>query len=172
MKKNKLIIIYAVLIFIFLILYLSLDNKKIYNTEDLVGKKMNEVDLLYFESEGTFNTREIFKNKFVLFNFWASWCAPCRKEHKNLIRLSKNKNLEIIGVNFKDSPQSAKKFLEELGNPFSILAKDPDGKQSINFGIYGIPETILIDKDSNIVKKYVGPLNLKDVNEIRSIVKK
>ena len=80
-----------------------------------------------------------------LINFWASWCAPCRIEHPHLMELSKEKNLKILGVNFKDKKINALKFLKDLGNPYDYLAKDSKVKQSVNFGIYGIPESILID---------------------------
>ncbi len=172
MKKIYLITIFAFLIFIFTTLYLSLDTRKIYNTEDIIGKKIDTVELTLFENKKTFNTKEISNYKFTLFNFWASWCAPCRKEHKNLVNLSKNRNLKIIGVNFKDDQIKAKKFLEKMGNPFFILTKDPEGKKSVNFGVYGIPETILVNQDLEILKKYIGPLDSKDVNEIKNIIKK
>ena len=172
MKKIHLIATFAFLIFIFTTLYLSLNNRKIYNTEDIIGQKIDTVELTLFDNSKTFNTKEISNYKFTLFNFWASWCAPCRKEHKNLIKLSKNKNLKIIGVNFKDNRTNAQEFLQEMGNPFFILTKDPKGKQSVNFGVYGIPETILVNQDLEILKKYIGPLNSKDVNEIKNIIKK
>ena len=171
MKKSYLFIIYFILATIFLIFYFSLDNKKIYNTENIIGKKIETVELTLF-TNNIFNTKEISNFEYTLINFWASWCGPCRKEHKNLVRLSKLTNLKIIGINFKDDENNAKKFLKEMGNPFSILAKDTSGKKSIEFGIYGIPETILINRDLIVLKKYVGPLNRKDVNEIEKIVSK
>ena len=171
MKKTQLIITFTFLIFIFVTLYFSLDNRKIYNTENIVGKEIEEVELTLFHSNKKFNTKEVSNYNFTLFNFWASWCAPCRKEHKNLIKLSKNKNLKLIGVNFKDNKNEAKKFLEEMGDPFFILTMDPQGKKSVNFGVYGIPETILVNQDLEILKKYIGPLDFNDVNEIEKIVK-
>ena len=89
MKKTQLIITFTFLIFIFVTLYFSLDNRKIYNTENIVGKEIEEVELTLFHSNKKFNTKEVSNYNFTLFNFWASWCAPCRKEHKNLIKLSK-----------------------------------------------------------------------------------
>ena len=171
MKNINLISVCIFFVFIFVTLYLSLDNRKIYNTEDIIGQKLEQVELNIFKNNKTFNTKEISNYKFTLINFWASWCGPCRKEHKNLIKLSKNKNLKLIGVNFKDNKNEAKKFLEEMGDPFFILTMDPQGKKSVNFGVYGIPETILVNQDLEILKKYIGPLDFNDVNEIEKIVK-
>ena len=85
--------------------------------------------------------------------------------------LSKNENIKILGVNFKDKKINALNFLEELGNPYYYLAMDSSGKQSVNFGIYGIPESILVDNKLNILKKIIGPLNEKDLEEIEEIIK-
>ena len=86
------------------------------------------------------------------------------------MQLSKEKNLKILGVNFKDKKNNALNFLKNLGNPYHYLAKDVQGKQSVNFGIYGIPESILIDKEFIVIKKFVGPLNLTDFYEIKKII--
>ncbi len=172
MRKINYIIISIFFSFLFIILYSSLDNERIYNTKDLIGKKISQVEINLFQSNETINTEEFINNEFTILNFWASWCAPCRKEHPNLVRLSKIKNIKLVGVNIKDNVESAKSFLKENGNPFDILAEDKNGKNSVNFGVYGIPETILIDSELKILKKYIGPLNIKDVNEIRKLVKK
>ena len=172
MRKINYIIISILFSFLFIVLYSSLDNERIYNTKDLIGKKISQVEINLFQSNETINTEEFINNEFTILNFWASWCAPCRKEHPNLVRLSKIKNIKLVGVNIKDNVESAKSFLKENGNPFDILAEDKNGKNSVNFGVYGIPETILIDSELKILKKYIGPLNIKDVNEIRKLVKK
>ena len=172
MKKINYILISILFSFLFIILYFSLGNQRVYDTKDLIGKKISEVEINLFQSSETINTKEFIKNEFTILNFWASWCGPCRKEHPNLVRLSKIKNPKIIGINFKDDKENAKSFLKENGNPFHILTEDKDGKNSVNFGVYGIPETILIDSELKILKKYIGPLNIKEVNEIRKIVKK
>ena len=172
MKKINYIIVSILFSFLFIILYFSLGNQRVYDTKDLIGKKISEVEINLFQSSETINTKEFIKNEFTILNFWASWCGPCRKEHPNLVRLSRIKNLKIIGINFKDDKENAKSFLKENGNPFHILTEDKDGKNSVNFGVYGIPETILIDSELKILKKYIGPLNIKEVNEIRKIVKK
>ena len=172
MKKKNLIITCIFFIFFFITMFLSLDKNKIYSTRDYVGQQLADVDLEYFNKNSIFNTKKISNYNFTLINFWASWCGPCRKEHKNLMALSENKNLKIIGINFRDKQNNAKEFLKEMGNPFFILTKDTDGKKSVNFGVYGIPETILVNQDLQILKKYIGPLSLKDVREINKIVKK
>ena len=172
MRKINYIIISILFSFLFIILYSSLDNERVYNTKDLIGKKISQVEINLFQSNETINTKEFINNEFTILNFWASWCAPCRKEHPNLVRLSKIKNIKLVGVNFKDNVENAKSFLKENGNPFDILAEDKNGKNSVNFGVYGIPETILIDSELKILRKYIGPLNIKEVNEIRKLVKK
>ena len=172
MKKINIIIVCSFFLFIFTTLFFSLENEKIYNTENIIGKKINEVELNLFNNSGIFNTKEISKYNYALLNFWASWCGPCRIEHKYLLKLSKIKNLKIIGINFKDDKINAKKFLNELGNPFFVLTTDVEGKKSVNFGVYGIPETFLVNKDLIILKKYIGPLDQKDVNEIKKIINK
>jgi cytochrome c biogenesis protein CcmG/thiol:disulfide interchange protein DsbE len=86
------------------------------------------------------------------------------------MNLANEKNLKLLGVNFKDKKNQANFFLTKFGNPYDFLAKDELGKQSINFGIYGIPESILINKDLLIIKKFVGPLSAEDFNIIKQII--
>ena len=159
------------IIFVLSIFYISLNRNTNYDTEYLVGNKLAEINLKDFDKD-TFYTENDFKNnKYTLINFWASWCGPCRVEHPVLMKLSKEKNLRILGVNFKDSKNNATKFLDNLGNPYYQITGDQDGKQSIRLGIYGIPESILVNSELIILKKYIGPLNLDDLNEIKKLMK-
>ena len=169
----RIIRISIVLLFVFILLvfYNSLNRKTNYSTDYLVGNKLANINLKSFDDKKIFSNKDFRKNKYTLINFWASWCAPCRVEHPYLIQLSKEKNLYIVGVNFKDKKNNALNFLNNLGNPYNYLAKDTNGKQSVNFGIYGIPESILIDNKFNILKKIIGPLNERDIEEIKEITK-
>jgi len=163
----------SVFLFIFFILgvfFFSLKEDSNYDTKNLIGKKLPEFKLEDFYTKKILEAKDFKNNKFTLINFWASWCGPCRNEHPVLIKLSKSENLKIIGVNFKDKKVNASKFLKDLGNPYDFIAKDQKGKQSVNFGIYGIPESILIDKDFFILKKYIGPLSIDDLEEIINII--
>ena len=92
-----------------------------------------------------------------LVNFWASWCAPCRVEHPNLEELA-GEGVTIYGVNYKDKPEAARRFLNELGNPYAAIGADESGRMGIDWGLYGVPETFVIDGDGNIVLRFAGPV--------------
>ena len=170
MQKIIKITIIFLLIFILGIFFLSLNKSSNYNTESLVGNKLGEIELVSFEDDSIFTDDDFKMNSFTLINFWASWCAPCRVEHPHLMELSKENNIKILGVNFKDKKNNALKFLKDLGDPYEYLTRDSNGKQSVNFGIYGIPESILIDDKLTIIKKFVGPLTKQDLNNIKEII--
>ena len=157
--------------FILVIFYFSLNTIKTYDTKDLIGKKISNIEFDILNSEEKFNTKNLIENDFTLINFFASWCGPCRKEHKYLVQLSKAKKLKILGINYRDDKTNANRFLEQLGNPYFKVLSDKKGKNSVNFGVYGIPETILVDKELYIIKKYIGPLNQKDVNKILKLIR-
>ena len=103
-------------------------------------------------------------------NIWASWCVPCRDEHPFLMNLSNQKNLEIIGLNYKDDNKKAKIFLKELDNPYKIIFSDISGTIAIEWGAYGVPETFLIS-DKKIIKKFIGPLDNSSLIEIKKLIK-
>ena len=168
----RIIRISIVLLFVFILLvfYNSLNRKTNYSTDYLVGNKLVNINLKSFDDDKIYTSEDFKKSRYTLINFWASWCAPCRIEHPYLMQLSKEKNLKILGVNFKDKKINASKFLDELGNPYYYMAKDTTGKQSVNFGIYGIPESILINNETIVLKKFVGPLNEQNLNDIKEII--
>lgn len=169
---QNIIKITIVIIFFFTIgvFFISLDKDNSYNTESLIGKKITKINLEHFNEKKFFINEDLKKNNYTLINFWASWCGPCRDEHAFLIELSKEENLTLLGVNFKDKKKQAENFLNDLGNPYDFLAKDEYGKHSVDFGIYGIPESILINKNLVILKKFVGPLSSEDFNLIVKII--
>ena len=171
MQKTIKLITVSLLVFILGIFYLSLNRSSNYDTKSLVGNKIADIELKSLQSEKFFTNDDFKNNKYTLINFWASWCAPCRVEHPILMKLSQTKNLVILGINFKDKEPQAKIFLSELGNPYDLLAKDKNGKHSVKFGIYGIPESILINKELMIIQKFVGPLSVDDYNNIIKIIK-
>ena len=171
MQNTIKIIIFLIFFFIISVFYISLTRETNYDTSNLINKKIPEFKVIYEDETGFYTRDDLKKNDFTLINFWASWCAPCKVEHPILMRLSKSKKLKILGVNFKDKDKQAKKFLSDLGNPYDFLAKDINGKQSVSLGIYGIPESILINNDLLIMQKFLGPLSLDDYNKIEELIK-
>ena len=171
MQKIIKIIILFIFLFVIGIFYISLTRDTNYNTSSLINKETPEFKIISFDNSNFYTRDDIKKNNYTFINFWASWCAPCKIEHPILMKLAQNKNLMLLGINFKGKETQAKTFLNEVGNPYDLLAKDKNGKQSVRFGIYGIPESILINKDLMIIQKFVGPLSFDDYNNIIKIIK-
>ncbi|GCA52685.1 DsbE family thiol:disulfide interchange protein [Sinorhizobium sp. KGO-5] len=105
------------------------------------------------------------KGRLTLVNVWASWCVPCRQEHPIILQLSKDPRLTVVGINYKDRNENALRFLGELGNPFSAIGVDPNGKAAIDWGVYGIPESFLVAADGTILYKRAGPFDEKSLRE-------
>jgi len=100
-----------------------------------------------------------FLGKVTLVNVFASWCAPCREEHPTLMQLTQDDRFTLIGLNYKDRPANAQRFLAELGNPYDAIGVDASGRKGIDWGVYGVPETFVIGRDGKIAYKFVGPLS-------------
>ena len=170
--KIRIFLSFVFLCFILLIFFFGLNNNNKYESINLVGKKISNFELKRLNKDTNYNIKNLSSSNFTLINFWSSWCAPCREEHKYLMLLKKNANIKILGINFKDNKNNAFKFLENLGNPYDDILRDIDGKGSVIFGIYGIPESILVDSDLMIIKKYIGPISKKEYKEILQHIKK
>ena len=171
--KNKIfpIILFVIFTTIFLVFYKGLQNSNIYIPMKNIEKNIPYVEIKKFASNDIINSNEIFQSdKFYLLNIWASWCVPCREEHKYLMTLSKEKNIKVIGLNYKDKYKNAIFFLNELGDPYNLILQDQDGTVSIEWGAYGVPESFLI-KNGKIIKKVIGPLNEKSLMEIKDLIK-
>ncbi len=98
------------------------------------------------------------KGQVWLLNVWASWCAPCREEHPLLVEAARVKLVPIVGLNYKDDPRNADEWLRKLGDPYESIAVDRDGRTSIDYGVYGVPETFVIDREGIVRMKHIGPL--------------
>ncbi|MCX5580848.1 DsbE family thiol:disulfide interchange protein [Kaistia terrae] len=100
-----------------------------------------------------------FAGKVTLVNIWASWCVPCREEHPILEKLATDKRINLVGINYKDQAANARAFLGQMGNPYAAVGVDEKGRGSIDWGVYGVPETFLVGRDGKILFKFVGPLS-------------
>lgn len=98
-------------------------------------------------------------------NVWASWCGPCHTEHPLLMKLAARDDIQLFGINYKDKPVAARRFLGQLGNPYVAVGADSDGRTAINWGVYGVPETYVVDGAGRIAYKHVGPITEKVLTE-------
>ena len=139
----------------------------------LLNKKLPLIELEKLEGYSFMPYENLFSNdKPFLINVWSSWCGPCKIEHKNLMKLRNTYKVPIFGINYKDEIENAKNFIENYGNPFSIIGVDRKGKEVINLGVYGIPETFIIDQSGYIKYRHVGPILEYDMlNVILPILK-
>ena len=171
-KKIKFIIIILFSLFTFFIFLIGLEKPNNYlpeKTLNNIEKNLSFINL--YDDQEVLLGELIDNNKFSIINIWASWCLPCRNEHSYLVDLKKIKNINIIGINYKDEEANAKKFLKELGNPYSEILIDSDGTKSIELGAYGVPETYLINnRTKEVIKKFIGPLNDLKFKEIDKLI--
>ena len=116
---------------------------------------------LYESGEGL--SRADLGGQVTLVNFFASWCAPCREEHAQLMALARRSDITLEGVAYKDKPEDARRFLDGLGNPYRRIGVDRKGATAIDFGVYGVPETYVVDSGGHIRYRQVGPLTVEDV---------
>jgi cytochrome c biogenesis protein CcmG/thiol:disulfide interchange protein DsbE len=131
----------------------------------LIGKPVPEFSLPPVEGLAEtgkptpgFSSAELATGKVTIVNVWASWCGPCIQEHPMLTKLKTEHHLRLIGINYKDEPEAARRVLMRLGNPFDAIGADRNGRVAIDWGVYGVPETYIVDGRGRIAHKIVGPL--------------
>jgi len=118
-------------------------------------------------------TPEIFSGKVTLVNVWASWCVPCHDEAPLLHQLSRDQRVQIVGINYKDQPENARRFLGRYGNPFVAAGADSNGRASIEWGVYGVPETFLVGRDGRVAYKLIGPITPENLQtELKQAIEK
>jgi cytochrome c biogenesis protein CcmG/thiol:disulfide interchange protein DsbE len=135
---------------------LNLDPRKI--PSPLIGKSLPAFSLATVADPARKVSRDELLGRAYLLNVWASWCVACRQEHPFLNELTRNKAVPIIGLNYKDKRQDALGWLGSLGNPYELSLSDSDGRLGIDLGVYGVPETFVIDKQGVIRYKQIGPI--------------
>jgi len=107
-----------------------------------------------------------FKGAVTLLSVWASWCVPCHDEAPLLMKLAEDRRIRIAGINYKDQPENARRFLGRYGNPFAAAGADPNGRGAIEWGVYGVPETFIVGRDGRIVFKLIGPITSDNIETV------
>lgn len=143
------------------LLFLGLGNDPRHVPSPLVGKPAPEFNLPdLMQADRNIQKSDLLGQVYLL-NVWASWCYACRIEHPEIERIARQGQLPVIGLNYKDKPEDAKRWLEQFGNPYQMIIADESGRTSIDFGVYGAPETFIVDQQGLIQYKHVGPVDRK-----------
>jgi cytochrome c biogenesis protein CcmG/thiol:disulfide interchange protein DsbE len=140
---------------------LGLDPKKV--PSPLIGKPAPAFSLARLDAPAQSVTQKDLLGQVWVLNVWASWCVSCRAEHEVITALSKQKLAAVIGLNYKDEPADARKWLEQFGDPYTTSIMDVEGRVGIDWGVYGVPETFIIDKDGLIKYKHIGPVTMESL---------
>ena len=133
----------------------------------LLNEKIPNLNLEKLEGYKLFSVKTLISvDSPTLINIWSSWCAPCLVEHEFLMKMSREHSIKIFGINYKDKKEDALQILDLNGNPFYAIGVDKDGSESINLGVYGVPETFILDSNGNIKYRHVGPILEYDMQNI------
>lgn len=162
--KYLLPLLLFVVLAVFLALGLRLNPKDI--PSPLIDKPAPAFSLPILATPEKTLSQQDLKGRVWLLNVWASWCVSCRQEHPLLLELAKRKLVTIVGLNYKDEAQAAGHWLQQLGNPYDVSIMDSDGRIGIDYGVYGVPETFVVDKRGVIRYKHTGPVEPGDIEGI------
>jgi len=135
---------------------LKLDPREV--PSPLIDRPVPAFRLQTLDTPSRLLSSEDMRGQVWLLNVWASWCGGCREEHPTLVEFAKTRVVPIVGLDYKDQPDDARRWLDDLGNPYVTSVSDPDGRTGIEFGVYGVPETFVIDKAGIIRHKQIGPI--------------
>ena len=142
-------------------LYFSLNNTSNKLPSPLLGKMFPSIEAKDFYSDESVLLINLFSEKMSLVNVWASWCVTCRQEHQMMMKIANNKDLQLIGINYKDTRSDGEKYLEVMGNPFDVIVFDPSGKIGLDLGVYATPETFLVNQQGVVLYKHIGAIDSK-----------
>jgi cytochrome c biogenesis protein CcmG/thiol:disulfide interchange protein DsbE len=171
---RRLIIASVLLLFVLLLVVLGFgltrDPSRI--SSPLINKPMPEFSLSVLQQPHiTLSNHDLLTGSPYLLNVWASWCAACRTEHPLLLQLAKQKTIPIFGLNYRDQREDANTWLQRLGDPYEVVLFDPEGRTGIDLGVYGAPETYVVDRNGVIVHKHIGPISPDDWrNDLQPVI--
>ena len=172
--KKKLLIIPALLFLLILLTFfylLIIERNPSEIPSNLLDKNVPKFETESLLKKERFISSKEFGNEIILVNFFATWCLPCRDEHIYIKRFSNEKGIRVIGINYKDNPKKAIQWLKNLGNPYSNVLIDKNGRIAIDWGVYGIPETFVISSKGIIKYRHVGPVTKKIYKKINLLIK-
>ena len=173
MKKKLLIIpsilFLSILLTFFYLLIIERDPSAI--PSNLLDKNIPKFETESLLRKEKFISSKEFGNEIILVNFFATWCLPCRDEHIYIKRFSNEKGIRVIGINYKDNPKKTIQWLKNLGNPYSNIPIDKNGRIAIDWGVYGIPETFVVSSKGIIKYRHIGPVTKKIYKKINLLIK-
>ncbi len=172
--KNKLVITLTIIFFLILLAFfylLKIDRNPSEIPSNLLNKKVPVFETPSLIKNKKFISSNEFGNEIIIVNFFATWCKPCRDEHGFIKLFSEKDGIRVIGINYKDNSKKAIKWLNDLGNPYSDVPIDKNGMIAIDWGVYGIPETFIVNSKGIIIYRHVGPINRKIYKKINIIIK-
>ena len=173
MKKHLLIPFSLLLLIILLTFFylLLIDRNPLELPSNLINKEVPNFETNDLLKNENFISSEEFGNEIILVNFFATWCKPCRDEHNFIQRFADEKRVRIIGINYKDNSDKTIEWLKNLGNPYSNVPIDKDGRIAIDWGVYGIPETFVVNSEGIIKYRHVGQITKKVYEKINLLIK-
>jgi len=152
---------FLLFIIIAVFLYFSLNTTSSKLPSPLLGKMFPNIEAKDFYSNESVLLTNLFSEKTSIVNVWASWCVTCRQEHQMMMKIANNKDLQLIGINYKDTRPDGERYLEMMGNPFDVIVFDPIGRIGLELGVYATPETFLVSQKGVILYKHIGAIDSK-----------